>query len=76
MAEGGTRNPPRNRKGGSGHSPPKGARAEDLSRQPHARFYGRVLETDTLVHRASARPNHILNRIQQEVIEYLQGEEA
>ncbi len=38
MAEGGTRNPPRNRKGGSGHSPPKGARAEDLSRQLHAGF--------------------------------------
>lgn len=32
MAEGGTRNPPRNRKDGSGHSSPKGARAEDLSR--------------------------------------------
>ncbi len=38
MAEGGTKNPPRNRKGGSGHSPPKGARAEDLSRQLHAGF--------------------------------------
>ena len=41
VTHGGTRNPLRNRKSGSGHSSPKGARAQLLSRQPHARFGGR-----------------------------------
>ena len=40
VAHGGTRTPPRNRKGESGNAPPTGARAWDLSRHPHARIRG------------------------------------
>ena len=38
VTHGGTRNPLRNRKSGSGHSSPKGARAQLLSRHPLAAF--------------------------------------
>ncbi len=46
VTHGEPRNPTRNRKSGLGHSSSTGARAQDLSRQPHVRFDERDVETE------------------------------